>query len=137
MTAAACGSRAGGDWRQCVLAPAAPHSQTKQFPVLPLLFLFHVCVFFSAFLFILLWTSLAVQWLRRCASTAGDKGSISGQGTKSTCASRPKEKDSQVYILESDGAKRFINSSFTSLLIAFLHLKCFLFNFPKFSYDVS
>ena len=76
-----------------MLALAAPHSQTKQFPVLPLLFLFHVCVFSSAFLFILLWTSLAVQWLRRCASTAGDKGSISGQGTKSTCASRPKEKD--------------------------------------------
>ena len=27
-------------------------------------------------------TSLAVQWLRLCTSTAGDTGSISGQGTK-------------------------------------------------------
>ena len=26
--------------------------------------------------------SLAVQWLRRCASPAGGAGSISGQGTK-------------------------------------------------------
>ena len=28
VTAAACGSRAGGDWRQCMPAPAAPHSQS-------------------------------------------------------------------------------------------------------------
>lgn len=36
-----------------------------------------------------------------------------------------KKKMSQVYILESDGAKRFINSSFTSFLIAFPAFKVF------------
>ena len=28
------------------------------------------------------WTSLAMQWLRLCISTAGGKGSVPGQGTK-------------------------------------------------------
>ena len=39
-------------------------------------------------------TSLAVQWLRLCASSAGDMGLIPGQGTK-TCgvAKRKKKKE--------------------------------------------
>ena len=34
-----------------------------------------------------LWTSLAVQWLGLCASTAGGMDSITGQGTKMLPAS--------------------------------------------------
>ena len=34
------------------------------------------------------WNSLVVQWLRLCASTAGDAGSIPGQGTKIPHAGR-------------------------------------------------
>ena len=37
-------------------------------------------------------TSLAVQWLRLCASTAGGVGSIPGQGTKIPHASLPGQK---------------------------------------------
>ena len=37
-------------------------------------------------------TSLAVQWLRHCASTAGDAGSIPGQGTKILHAVRCSQK---------------------------------------------
>ena len=37
-------------------------------------------------------TSLAVQWLRLCTSTAGGTGSIPGQGTKIPHAPRPKKK---------------------------------------------
>ena len=36
--------------------------------------------------------SLAVQWLRPQAATAGGVGSIPGRGTKILHASRPKEK---------------------------------------------
>ena len=38
-------------------------------------------------------TSLVVQWLRLCASTAGGMGSISGKGTKilHVCTARPKK----------------------------------------------
>ena len=42
----------------------------------------------------LLWTSLAVQWLRLHTSTAGDTGSIPGRGTKipQSCTVQPKKK---------------------------------------------
>ena len=36
-------------------------------------------------------TSLAVQWLRLCISTAGGLGSNSGQGTKILPVARPKK----------------------------------------------
>ena len=38
-------------------------------------------------------TSLAVQWLRLHAFTAGDVGSIPGQGTKIPYAGQPKDKN--------------------------------------------
>ena len=42
-------------------------------------------------------TSLAVQWLKLCASTAGGLGSISGQGTKilhaTQCGQKQKKKE--------------------------------------------
>ena len=37
-------------------------------------------------------TSLAVQWLRLCTSTAGDPGSIPGRGTKIPHATRCSQK---------------------------------------------
>ena len=40
-------------------------------------------------------TSLAVQWLRLCTSTAGDTDSISGQGTKILSAVAPSKKQNQ------------------------------------------
>ena len=40
----------------------------------------------------LLGTALAVQWLRLCASTAGDMGLIPGQRTKISHAVQPKKK---------------------------------------------
>ena len=36
-------------------------------------------------------TSLAIQWLRFCASNAGGMGSIPGQGTKIPHATGPKK----------------------------------------------
>ena len=36
-------------------------------------------------------TSLVVQWIRFCASTAGGMGSISGHGTDSTCHTTAKK----------------------------------------------
>ena len=38
-------------------------------------------------------TSLVVQWLRLHASSAGDIGSVSGQGTRMTPAAQPKKKE--------------------------------------------
>ena len=38
------------------------------------------------------WTSLAVQWLRLPASTAGGTGSIPGRGTKILHATQPCQK---------------------------------------------
>ena len=40
-------------------------------------------------------TSLAIQWLRLCASNAGGTGSIPGQGTKILCAMRHNQKMKQ------------------------------------------
>ena len=40
------------------------------------------------------WTSLAVQWLRFCASIEVSMGSIPGQGTKIPHAMWPKKKKS-------------------------------------------
>ena len=42
---------------------------------------------------------LAVQWLGLCASTAGDTGSIPGQGTKILHATQPKKKKSFLSLL--------------------------------------
>ena len=43
-------------------------------------------------------TFLAVQWLRLCASTAGDAGSIPGQGTKILHAAQTaKEKENEIF----------------------------------------
>ena len=36
---------------------------------------------------------MAVQWLRLHASSAGDIGSVSGQGTRMTPAAQPKKKE--------------------------------------------
>ena len=67
----------------------------------------HIVYFFSFFLNLMLkrkiaiktnikieviWTSLEVQWLRLCASTAGGTGSIPGQGTKILHATRRSQK---------------------------------------------
>ena len=41
------------------------------------------------------WTSLAVQWLRFCASIEVSMGSIPGQGTKIPHAMWPKKKKKQ------------------------------------------
>ena len=46
---------------------------------------YHVCIKLKEITFVKnpsQGTSLAVQWLRPCASIAGDIGSIPGQGTK-------------------------------------------------------
>ena len=42
-------------------------------------------------------TSLEVQWLRLCASTAGDMGSIPVQGSKIPYAIQKKEKKKKVH----------------------------------------
>ena len=48
-------------------------------------------------------TSLAVQWLGLCASTAGGTGSIPGQGTKK----KKKEKESSS-LQEGDGVRKVL-----------------------------
>ena len=46
---------------------------------------------------IFLRTSLAIQWLRLCASTAGGTGSIPGQGTKISHATQCNQKHIYIY----------------------------------------
>ena len=50
------------------------------------------------------WTSLAVQWLRFCASIEVSMGSIPGQGTKIPHAMWPKKKKSNT--IKAPGKKK-------------------------------
>ena len=48
-------------------------------------------------IYIYSWTSLVVQWLRRCAYTAGGTGLIPGRGSSACCVVQPK-KEKNIYI---------------------------------------
>ena len=49
------------------------------------------------------WTSLVVQWLGLCTSTAGGSGSILGHGTKIPHAMQHGQKKSRMLIALSSG----------------------------------
>ena len=46
----------------------------------------------------MLWASLAAQWLRLCASTAGDTGSVPAQGSSTCREVRPEREETSALV---------------------------------------
>ena len=62
-------------------------------------------------------TSLVVQWLRFCASTAGGVGSFPGQGRSHMLQGAAKKKKKGIRTLQNNRlTHEFISSSFKNLL---------------------
>jgi len=53
---------------------------------------------------------VAVQWLRLCASSTGDVGSILGLGTKVPHAVQPKKKKNFFFNLKKDGNQNLLKA---------------------------